>query len=141
MAQFLAFQLGESQCVFPVAAIQEILPTVALSRVPGQELPVEGMLNLRGTLLPVLDLRSCFGLAPAEWKGQTRIIVIKTQKLRVGVVVDGVEDVVEMEETETTPPAGGSSELVGAVLSLSGKALTLLRPERLAEFVKRLSPG
>ena len=137
MAPFLAFQLGESRCAFPVADVQEVLPVVALSPIPGQELPVEGMLNLRGTLLPVLDLRSCFGLAPTEWKGQTRIIVIKSQALRVGVVVDGVEDVVEIEEAVATPPVGGSSELVGAVLSLGGKALTLLRPERLTAIALR----
>ena len=137
MASLLLFMLGENQCAFPVTEIQEVLPMVALSPIPGQGPPLEGMLNLRGVLLPVVDLRSCFGLAQTHWNGKTRIIVVKTQGARVGVVVDQIEDVVEAEGGEVIPPAGEGREMVAEVRLLRGKALAIIRPERLAAYAAR----
>ena len=137
MAGFLLFTLGENRCALPVTEIQEVLPMVALSPIPGQGPPLEGMLNLRGALLPVVDLRSCFGSAQAHWNGKTRIIVVKTQGVRVGVVVDQVEDVAEAEGGEVILPAGEGREMVAEVRRLGGKALTIIRPERLAEYAAR----
>ena len=129
----LAFILGESRCALPVSEIQEVLPVAALSPIPGQTLPVEGMLNLRGAMIPVLDLRSCLGLPQVRWNSETRIIVIKTGDARVGVVVDRVEDVVEVEDRGDSTPLRESHPLVASVKTFGGRALTVIRPERLAQ--------
>jgi len=132
MVDVLAFQLGESRCAFPVPDVQEVLPVVALSPIPGQEPPLEGMLNLRGSMLPVFDLRACFGLASVRWTERTRIIVVNAQHGRIGVIVDHVEDVIKMNETEETASAPvGNQKMVGAIQNVGGKALTLLRPGEL----------
>ena len=141
MKGLLAFILGESRCALPVSEIQEVLPAVMLSPIPGQTLPVEGMLNLRGAMIPVLDLRSCLGLPQIRWNSETRIIVVKTKEIRVGVVVDRVEDVVEVEEHDHITPLRESHPLVASVRTFAGKAMTVVRPERLAEFAVKLSRG
>ena len=141
MSGLLAFLLGESRCALPVNEIQEVLPVVALSPIPGQALPVEGMLNLRGAMIPVLDLRSCLGLPQIRWNSETRIIIVKTREARVGVVVDRVEDVVEAEEHGQVTSLRASHPLVASVGTFAGKALTVIRPERLAEFATKVSRG
>ena len=140
MKGMLAFLLGESRCALPVNEIQEVLPVVALSPIPGQALPVEGMLNLRGAMIPVLDLRSCLGLPQIRWNSETRIIIVKTREARVGVVVDSVEDVVEVEERGGSSPLRESHPLVDSVRIFGGKALTVVRPERLAQTYQQSAP-
>ena len=140
MKGLLAFILGESRCALPVSEIQEILPAVMLSPIPGQTLPLEGMLNLRGAMIPVLDLRSCLDLPQIRWSSETRIIVVKTKETRMGVVVDRVEDVVEVEERDQMAPLRESHPLVASVGTFEGKALTVIRPERLAESYQQSAP-
>ncbi|HEV8630134.1 MAG TPA: chemotaxis protein CheW, partial [Thermoanaerobaculia bacterium] len=81
----------------PVRQVQEILRVTALTRVPHAPFPVRGVTNLRGYVLPVVDLRVRLGMKPAESGPQSRIMVVHSHGRLIGLLVDAVEQVVQID--------------------------------------------
>jgi len=106
--QYLTFKLGEESFAVDVIKAQEVLDYVAPTRVPQTPRFMLGVINLRGSVVPVIDLRQKFGLPVAEKSRDTCIIVMELmvdgEKTVVGALVDSVQEVLDLAEDQLEPP-------------------------------------
>jgi purine-binding chemotaxis protein CheW len=100
--QFVIFHVKEELFAVPLAEVQEIIRMPAVVRMPLSPASLEGLANLRGTVLPVVNLRSVFGFAPAAHDDSTRVVVLD-QGRPVGLVVDRMANVVTVEGDDIEP--------------------------------------
>ncbi len=141
LQQALTFMLGAETYAVDVLRVQEIKVWSQVTPIPRAPSSVLGVLNLRGTIVPVVDLRRLLDLTPADFRPQTVIIVISVQAadqrtLSVGVVVDRVSEVVDARSTDLRPApevgAADSSSLLG-ILTLPEGLVQWLDIDRLVE--------
>ncbi len=106
--QYLTFKLGEECFAVDVIKAQEVLDYVAPTRVPQTPPFMLGVINLRGSVVPVIDLRQKFGMSVAEKSRDTCIIVMELmvdgEKTVVGALVDSVQEVLDLAEDQLEPP-------------------------------------
>lgn len=122
-AQYLRCRVGHEWYGIPVENVIEVLQFVALNEVPGAKPDVLGLLTLRNTVMPVIDLRIRFGTADPGFGLETPIVALETSNGPVGIVVDDVDDVqgvAEMEDVqvEASPHTAGIARLNGQLLLL-----------------------
>lgn len=108
--QLVGLKLGDEEYAIDVLKIQEIIRTVEITSVPRTEGFVLGVMNLRGKVIPVIDLRIRFSLEKMDFDKETRIIVVKFETENIGFVVDEVTEVIRINRNmvEPTPPLIGS---------------------------------
>jgi len=106
--QYLTFKLAEEIFAFDVAKVREILELTSITKVPQTPDFMRGVINLRGSVVPVIDLRLNFGMQCTEQTVNTCIIVVEVnlngEVLVLGVLADSVQEVVEMEPDHIEPP-------------------------------------
>ena len=101
--QFVSFQIREELYGIDIHSVQEIDRMHSITRLP-KTLPfIEGVINLRGHILPVIDMAKRFGMPPVEVGRQTRIIIVRLTGKSVGLIVGQVNEVVELEEKAIEP--------------------------------------
>jgi purine-binding chemotaxis protein CheW len=107
-AQYLTFQLGGEEFAFSILRVREILEYDTITRVPNAPGVVRGVINLRGSVVPVVDLALLFGLAPTEVTKRTCTVIVEAhlegQELVMGVLADAVSQVVELGPDAIEPP-------------------------------------
>ncbi len=102
--QYIRFRLGKTALYgVPYASMKEILPTTKVSRVPCTPLFIAGIVNYRGELLTVLDLRKVFHIQHDEQQEKCWIIVVMEGKLKVGLIADGIDDNDEFAPAQLAP--------------------------------------
>lgn len=101
--QLVIFNLADEVYGVDVGTVQAIIQIPEITHVPNTPDFVEGVINLRGKLIPVLDLRKRFGLAAAEQTGESRIVVVEVDGGSVGVVVDAVTEVLRIVDDSIDP--------------------------------------
>ena len=105
--QYLAFRLGEEIFALDVSSVREILEFNTVTKVPGTPEYMRGVINLRGSVVPVLDMRLKFGLSPTEKTVDTCTIVVEVafggQNTVIGALVDAVQEVFDLEPGEIEP--------------------------------------
>jgi purine-binding chemotaxis protein CheW len=121
--QVLTFVLGSETYGVDILRVQEIRGFSAVTKIPHAPSHVLGVLNLRGSIVPIVDLRMRFSLDRAEYNAVTVIIVLSVQSSNgrrdFGVVVDGVSDVVDVNKAEVRPaPELGSASATEYILGL-----------------------
>lgn len=142
--QFLVFRLGAEEFGLPVAAVEEVARVPqTIARVPKTPKFLEGVINLRGEVLPVIDQRKRFHLPPPENATAQRLVVVRTERHLAGLIVDSVSEVlrVDADAIDQTPDlAGETTKLVRAVVNLEsqGRIVLLLDP---AELLTRAERG
>jgi len=94
--QVVSFKLGPEEYGVDIAQVQEINRMVAVTHVPRAPVFMEGVINLRGQLIPIIDLRTRFGMPRAEQTKNTRIVVTEVGGKRIGMVVDSVSEVLRL---------------------------------------------
>lgn len=106
--KFLTFFLGNEEYAIEILKVQEIIGLMAITPVPRMPDYIRGVLNLRGKIVPVMNLRTRFGLEEIDDTDETCIIVVQDGKYLMGVLVDKVSEVVdiETEEIEDVPSVG-----------------------------------
>lgn len=104
LLQMVSFHLGGETFIIDILEVQEIIRTMELSRMPKAPEYIEGVINLRGSVIPVMDLRKRFGIPLPEENEQERIIVIKATDKPMGMIVDAVTEVLRLPK-ETIDPA------------------------------------
>lgn len=128
--QYVTFTLEEEVYGINVMQVQEVLREVEVAPVPGAPHYVTGIINLRGNVVSVIDARTRFGLPQRESTPLTRIIVIEAQQQIIGILVDSVAEVVdiEMSEVETAPNVGNeeTSRYIDGVISRDDRLLILV---------------
>jgi purine-binding chemotaxis protein CheW len=106
--KFLTFFLAEEEYGLEILKVQEIIGLMPITRVPRTPRYVKGVVNLRGKVIPVVDLRLKFGMEEVETTDLTCIIVVQTREVLFGVLVDRVSEVVDLAtaDVEETPDFG-----------------------------------
>ena len=107
-SQYLTFRLGEEEYGVEILKVQEIKGYTAITPVPNTPAYLKGVMNLRGTIVPVVDLRAKFGMAETEYTAFTVIIVLMVGAKVMGLIVDAVSDVLNIPKTDiqATPDFG-----------------------------------
>lgn len=104
--QLVGLKLGDEEYAIDVLKIQEIIRTVEITMVPKSEAYILGVMNMRGKVVPVIDLRIRFNLEKTDFDKSTRIVVVMFGKTQIGFVVDAVTKVISIDKSlvDTTPP-------------------------------------
>lgn len=135
LIQLVTFSISEEEFGVDILKVQEIIRTMEITRVPRAPEFVEGVINLRGKVIPIIDLRRRFGLPTRDHDQHTRIIVIEISNMIVGFVVDSVSEVLRIPEGTVEPPppvvSGLESEYISGVGKLEDRLLILLDLDRL----------
>ncbi len=135
--QLVSFEIGVEEYAIPILAVQEINRMMPITRVPNSPPSVEGVINLRGRIIPVIDLRKRFGQKPGSDAGDARIIVVEvgTAGRVLGFTVDRVNQVLRLSRDIVDPaPTLGqqpSADFVQGVGKLDDRLLILLDLEKL----------
>ncbi len=135
LLQLVTFSIGEEEFGVDILKVQEIIRTMEITKVPRAQDFVEGVINLRGKVIPIIDLRRRFGFSSKEHDKHTRIIVIEINNMIVGFVVDSVSEVLRIPTATVEPPppvvAGVESEYISGVGKLEDRLLILLDLDKL----------
>ena len=102
--QFLTFSLQEQLYGIPVASVKEINQILEITEVPKSPAFMRGVINLRGKVIPVIDLRLKLDIPPIDFSKQTCIIVIESEVGEIGAIVDAVRSVVSFSHNQIQPP-------------------------------------
>lgn len=131
---FLSFNLGEEEFATHVGKVLNILEMTKITEVPKSPEYMKGVINLRGTVLPVIDTRIKFGMTPTEYTTNTCIVVMEVdidgEEVQVGALVDSVQAVHEISDKQIQPPPGiGSkykSDFIYGMVKVDEKFIMLL---------------
>lgn len=136
----IVFQLADKEYAIPVSHVQGIEKLMHITRVPKTEKYVKGVINLRGVVTPIVDLRERFELPISENEETTRIIIISLEDMEVGFVVDSANDVLDIaaNSIEPQPEVVGSlgEEFISGVAKLDNRLLILLHLEKVLNPLK-----
>ncbi|HEX2200350.1 MAG TPA: chemotaxis protein CheW [Burkholderiales bacterium] len=101
--EYLTFSLGGEEYAVNILQVQEIRAYERVTRIANMPAFIKGVMNLRGTVVPVVDLRVRFNVGSAEYGASTIVIVINIGARTIGMVVDGVSDVVSLKAADVRP--------------------------------------
>ncbi len=133
--QLVTFTLSNEDYAVDILKVQEINRMKEITRVPNSPDYVEGVINLRGKVMPVVSLRKKFGLEERENDTQSRIMIMDIQGLTMGLIVDGVSEVLRVPSSivEPAPPMTSSisTEFIKGIAKLEDRLIILLDMDRL----------
>ena len=134
-SQVVSFRLGEEEYGVDIMTVQEIILLGCITQVPEVPDHVLGVINLRGNVIPILNLRRRFGMPDQEPEDETRIVVMNLNGRTVGVVVDGVSEVLRLSLDDISPPpqslSGVGKEYINGLAHNGERLLILLNMARL----------
>jgi purine-binding chemotaxis protein CheW len=143
--QLVSFKIADEEFGVDILQVQEINRMLDVTRVPNAPMFVEGVINLRGRVIPVIDLRKRFGMPQKERDKDTRIIVVELANNVVGFVVDAVSEVLRIPRNLTEPPpalaASVNEEYITAVGKLEDRLLILLDLEKVISTEQKEEPA
>ncbi len=130
LLQLVSFNIGSEEFGVDILKVQEINRMVDITRVPQAPHYVEGVINLRGKVIPIVDLRKRFNLEVKEYDKNTRIVVVDIGGNIMGMVVDSVSEVLRLPSDTIEPPpeiaAGVNSDYIKGVAKLEDRLLIFL---------------
>lgn len=100
----IVFQLNDKEYGVPVSQVKSIEKIMHITRVPHTNPFVKGVMNLRGVVTPLLDLRVRFGMEEQAYNEGTRVIIVSIDDKEVGLIVDGANDVIDIPTSKIEPP-------------------------------------
>ena len=135
LLQLVSFVVGNEEFAIPILSVQEINRMMQITRVPQSPDFIEGVINLRGKIIPVMDLRKRFGLGALEHTNDSRIVVVEIAGRVIGFTVDRVNEVLRIKNRIVEPPpnmvCGIDTDYVQGVAKLDDRLLILLDMDRL----------
>lgn len=133
--QFLTFSLCDQEFGIEILRVQEIKNYSRVTPIPNSPPNVKGVMNLRGTVIPIVDLRNTLGMSSAEYDKFTVIIVVNIDSRIVGLVVDAVSDVMDVNQTDIEVPPSLSSDanvsVVNGIAKAGDRLITILNISKL----------
>ena len=131
---FVSFRLDREEFGIPIQSVREVLRVEEITRVPHAPPHIRGVTNVRGRILPVVEMRTRVGLAPLEPADASRILVLEVGARTFGLLVDGDADVAKVRVSQIEPPpeeiVSARSDYVSGVAKRPEGLLILLDPER-----------
>ncbi len=141
--QLVVFELANESYGINIALVESIIKMQAITQLPQTPAYVKGVTNLRGSVLPVIDLRTRFALDTKEDTRQTRIIIVTMGNIKVGVVVDGVSEVLRVSDEliEPLPPMVNSvnSVFLKGIVRLEDRLIILLELSKVLNLEEQQS--
>lgn len=137
--KFLTFALDSEEYGIPIQKVKEIIGIMDITCIPRTPLFIKGVINLRGKIIPVMDLRLKFGMKEREYNQRTCIIVVEfllsDMKKQMGIVVDTVSEVLNIQKSDIEPPPQYGTAVETAFLTgmgkVKGKVILLLEIEQI----------
>lgn len=133
--ELIAFRIGEQEFCVDIMAVREIrgwTPATPLPRAPGY---MKGVINLRGAVLPIIDLGARFGLNTAEPTARHVIMVARIGGRTVGLLVDAVSDIIQLTDEQVQPTPDVASDqvktFVKGIFAIDGRMISLIELERI----------
>jgi|WetSurMetagenome_2_1015567.scaffolds.fasta_scaffold258299_2 purine-binding chemotaxis protein CheW len=120
-SQIVVFSLANEEYGVGIAQVQEIIRPVGITRIPGMPSFIEGVINLRGKIIPIIDLRDRFGLVKKDDDANTRVVVAEVSSQTVGLVVDSVSEVLRLQNDSIDPLPPTITNIDGEYLKGVGK--------------------
>ncbi|HZW68212.1 MAG TPA: chemotaxis protein CheW [Pseudogracilibacillus sp.] len=128
--KYIVFELEEEEYAIPVESVGAIERILPITRVPGTPRFVKGVVNLRGVVTPVIDLKEKFKGRLIEFNEQTRIIVVNIKEITVGLIVDSANDVIDInkEQIEPSPETINTevTDFIDGVVKMDNRLFILL---------------
>ena len=128
--QLVSFRLAQEEYGIEITKVQEIILMGEITRVPQTPEYIKGLINLRSTVIPIVDLRLRFGLSREEATDETRIMVVNVAGKTIGIIVDAVSEVLRISQEQIAPPpptvAGMGREYLTGLVKLEHRLLILL---------------
>jgi purine-binding chemotaxis protein CheW len=128
--QVVGFRIGNETFGVRIGAVREIVRVPEITAVPSAPDTIEGVINLRGKIIPVMDLRKRFGQTDIQPDKRNRILVVELEGKLVGLIVNAASEVLKISPSEIEPPgnvfAEGESSYVTGVGKLKGRLIILL---------------
>ncbi|NCO65968.1 MAG: chemotaxis protein CheW [Candidatus Aquicultor secundus] len=119
--QFVTFTLGDEEYGIAILKVQEIIGYPGFTKIPNMPSFVKGVINLRGSVVPVIDLRLKFAMQEREYDTYTVIAILEVKEKVIGVIVDAVSDVITLKEDEMQPTPDFSSGVKVEFISGMGR--------------------
>lgn len=139
LIQLVSFSLDDEEFGIEILKVQEINRMAKLTKVPLAPHYVEGIINLRGKVIPVIDLRRKFGMDSKEWDKNTRIVVCDVDGRVTGMIVDAVEEVRRIPKSLMEPPpnivTSASVDYISGVVKLDDRLLIFLDISKIASEI------
>lgn len=138
-SQYLTFIMNNEEYGVDILCVQEIRGWETATPLPNAPKHIKGVINLRGTIVPIIDLRQCFGLPAIDYTPITVVIVLKVRQANtsriIGIVVDGVSDVYSLSDSDLrqAPDLGHAVDMhfVKGLVSIENKMVILLNIDQL----------
>jgi len=138
LLQLVSFKIGEEEFGVDILKVQEINRMLEITKVPNAPSFVEGVVNLRGRIITVVDLRSRLDMPRVDHNAKTRIVVVDLGSRTVGFIVDEVSEVLRIPRDITEPPppmvANVDTDYITAVGKLEDRLLILLDLDKIFSF-------
>jgi len=142
--QLVGFRLDNEDYAIAITKIQEIILIKPITRIPQVPDFIEGLINLRGSVIPIVNLRKRFGLLPRELDDETRIIVVNVHDKTVGCIVDAVTQVMRINRDQIQPPPLGvlavNHQYLAGLAKLDDRLMIILDIEKLFEAEELAAP-
>lgn len=143
--QVVSFRLANEEYGIEITKVQEIILVGEITRVPQTAAYIKGLINLRSTVIPIVDLRLRFGMSEQPPTEETRIMVMNVAGKTIGVVVDAVSEVLRITKDQIAPPpatvSGLGREHITGLAKLNQRLLILLDMDRLLTDVSTATPA
>ncbi|MBY6036071.1 chemotaxis protein CheW [Fictibacillus nanhaiensis] len=132
--KIIIFQLKDEEYAIPVEDVKSIERMQHITRIPRTIQFVKGVINLRGVVTPIIDLRSRFDIEESDYTDTTRIIIVSVGTIEVGLIVDSANDVIDIDTAAIEPPpevvGGVDAEYIKGVAKIDKRLLVLLDLEK-----------
>ncbi|OQY25764.1 MAG: chemotaxis protein CheW [Desulfobacteraceae bacterium 4572_35.2] len=133
--KYLTFHMGDEDYGIEIRFVTEIIGIQRITEVPDMPCFIKGVINLRGKVIPVMDVRARFNLPPRDYDERTCIIVVQLNTTSVGLVVDKVNEVADIPPQDIEPPprtnAGNSTEYIEGMGKMGDRVKILLNVGKL----------
>lgn len=132
LIQLVSFHLADEEYGLDVLKVREIIRMPTITKMPNVPLHVEGIINLRGKVIPIISMRRRFNLIESENDSQTRIVIMDVAGSLAGFIVDEVSEVIRVQSSEIQPPpsltlSGGiGMEFITGVINLAERLLIIM---------------
>jgi purine-binding chemotaxis protein CheW len=144
LRQFISFSVGEEEYGMELMRVKEVIRVRETTWLPRAPSFVKGIINLRGDVIPIIDLRDKFGLEPREATAMTRVIVVEVEGRLMGMVVDSASQVVRIPEDQIEPsPVHGSfsQDFISGVGKRDDTLIILLNADAVLTIEEREALG
>ncbi len=141
--QMVAFKLEREEFAVSIHQVREVLKMTPVTPLPQSAQFIEGVINLRGEIIPVVDLRKRFEMPAGERNEQTRIIIVEIEDSDVGIIVDSVTEVLRLPSKAMKPPprsvVGTRTDLIKGVGKIDDRLLIILNLEEILTTEEKIA--